>query len=542
MGNPDSALQQTAKVMKQAEKVGNGIHELTGVAGFFHPVGSIAHGSISLGLALGNYMNAGIHGYMGLYYMVTGNEEEERRQRKIVNKSIHNMGENLKDVAWDAVFLVPFTKILAKLGKVLKIANKLLSLLKKLEKFTTKMAKITKLSKKAAKLQEKATVLEKKLVVLIEKEYGPIASECLQNFKKWTFPSYKETIKGWKEKGANVHEVFEFIQSVVGQIKFICDSVGKYYEEFEKMLPDWLRKDADKQMEQLFAEADNLEKEVDSVSVDELGEVEEKEEEEEYEEVYIKGPQEKYYDMDEKELDDSIRQSRKDKKEAEARAEEAEEQKKRLDKQSKKYATKEEEAKSRMDEAEKRKKAAQLEISNADLEEEYYQSKADITDDKKKKDEYQKKADDAAEKRKKAEKKVEQAESDRAKASDDMQNAALSRSLAEAGADAAEAKRQKAEDDAWMANYEKELAKKEKKEREGIDERIAANENIAILEGQLDIYKRKYDQAKADEFAAVVNGWGKDEVQKAKKEAEKWKGKMNEIQGKINELNRKAKK
>lgn len=543
MGNPDSALQKTARVMKQAEKVGNGIHELTGVAGFFHPYGSIAHGSISLGLALGNYMNAGIHGYAAMYYRITGDDEEERRERKIMDKSLHNMGENLKDVAWDAVFLIPFTKILAKLGKVLKLANKLLSFVKKIEKFASKVEKISKLAKTSAKLKEKCAVLEKRLIALIDKEYGPIASECLKNFKKWTFPSYAETIKKWKQTGkADPHEVAEFIQSIIGQIKFICDSIGKAFAEFEKMVPDWLRKDADKEMDKIFAEMDELEKELEKVSEEEEESENTIEEEEEYEEVYIKGPEEKYYAMNDKELNDSIRQSRRDKKNAEARAEEADEARAKYQKNADKYAREEADAQKRMDKAQNKKISANEEAAIAGGAEDYYQSLADSTTDEKKKADYQKKANEAAKKKERAEKKAEQADKDLAQASTDKDNATMGREMAESYVDLYEGRKQQAEDDAWMAQHEKELAKKEKQDRVGADERIAANEEITLLEAQLDIYKRKYNQAKSDEFTAVINGWGQKDINDAKKDAAKWKGKMDEVQRKINALKPKAKK
>jgi len=488
-------------------------------------------------------MNAGIHGYMGLYYMAIGDDEEERRQRRIVKQSMHNMGENLKDVAWDAVFLIPFTKILAKLGKVLKLANKLLSFVKKIEKFASKVEKISKLAKTSAKLKEKCAVLEKRLIALIDKEYGPIASECLKNFKKWTFPSYAETIKKWKETGkADPHEVAEFIQSIIGQIKFICDSIGKAFAEFEKMVPDWLRKDADKEMDRIFAEMDELEKELEKVQEEEEESDNTIEEEEEYEEVYIKGPEEKYYAMDDKELNDSIRQSRRDKKKAEARAEEADEAKAKHQKNADKYAREEADAQKRMDKAQNKKISANEEAAIAGGAEDYYQSLADSTTDEKKKAEYQKKADEAAKKKERAEKKAEQADKDLAQASTDKDNATTSKEMAQSYVDFYEGKRQQAEDDAWMAQREKELAKQEKKDRVGADERIAANEEITLLEAQLDIYKSKYNKAKSDEFTAVINGWGQKDIDDAKKEAAKWKGKMDEVQRKINALKPKAKK
>lgn len=534
MGNPDSALQKTARVMKEAEKVGKGVHELTGVAGFFHPVGSLAHGSISLGKALGDYMNAGIHGYAVMYYHIIGDKEEERRQGKIVKQSLHDMEENLKDVAWDAVFLIPFTKILAKLGKVVKLATRLLSFSRKFEK----IAKLAGKSLSKADKAKKAEYIEKRLISAIEKEYGPVVSECIKNFKKWTFPNYKETIKGWKKEGkANPHEVAEFLQSVIGQIKFICDSIGKYYEEFEAALPDWMRKDGDKEIDKLLAEAEELEKELDDIPVEES----EEQKEEEYEEVYIKSPKEKYYAMDDQELNDSIRQSRRDKKEAEARAEEADKAKEMYQKNADKYARQEADAKKRMDDAQNRKISANEEADLAGGAEDYYLSLADNTTDEKKKAEYQKKADDAAKKKARAEQKAEQADSDIAKASVDMESAAMGRDMAESYVDFYDNKKQEAEDDAWKAQYEKELAKKERKDRVGAEERIAAIEEIAILEGQLDMYKRNYNQAKNDQLTAEINGWGKEDIKKAKKEAEKWKAKMDEVQRKINALNQKAK-
>ena len=533
MGNPgsDSTLQKTGRALKQAEKVGDGIHELTGVVGFFHPAGSIAHGTISLGLALGNYMNAGIHGWMALYYDITGDEEEEKQQRKIVKQSMHKTGEHMKDVAWDAVFLIPFTRILTKLGKVLKVAKQLLS-------FSRKFRKFEKLTGAATSTKEKAAFIEKKLIDTIEKEYGPIVSECVKNFKKWTFPSYKETIQGWKKAGkANPHEVFEFVQSIIGQIKFICDSIEEVYETFENKLPDWLRSDADKEIEKLLNEAEKLEKEL-----DELPEEQEdfKVEEEEYEEVYLHKPEEKYYAMDDQELDESIRQSGRDKKKAEARAEEADINKTKYEKDANKYARKETEAQKRMEDAESRKIAAYEEATIAEGAEAYYQSLADNTADEKKKAEYQKKADDAAKKKANAEKRAEKAESDRAQASNDMQSAATSKGMAQSYADFYDNMKQQAEDDAFMAEYEKKMAKQEKKDRVGADERIAAAEEVVILESQLDIYKSKYNQAKSDEVTAAINGWGQEDIKKAKKEQEKYKKKMEETQKKIDALNRKA--